>query len=81
MDRFIAGYTGHIVDTSFDFKIQYGQIYSIPVLETVGSLTAFKIQYGQIYRQYMNQPIKYQKILKSNMDRFIVTGGYNLHLL
>ena len=50
MDRFIVIKQHYANNRAFDFKIQYGQIYSPNARRIVSTSPSFKIQYGQIYR-------------------------------
>ena len=70
MERFIVNREYNIWQQQL-FKIQYGEIYSFPLLIDTAFLCLFKIQYGEIYRDYINIAIKTQSDLKSSMERFI----------
>ena len=50
MDRFIGLLTLSASYSDRKFKIQYGQIYSVPISSIRTKVSLFKIQYGQIYR-------------------------------
>ena len=71
MDRFIALYKMYIEPLLYNFKIQYGQIYSVGLL-LIFTLVAFLKSnmdrfIGHLKGLYKDR----QVILKSNMDRFI----------
>ena len=55
----------------FEFKIQYGEIYSASVPSTVAKIPLFKIQYGEIYSKIDAYQPDVCINLKSSMERFI----------
>ena len=63
MDRFID--LGDVfMKIIYEFKIQYGQIYSLSIKQFSHTKKVFKIQYGQIYSSAVAVPEIFRKLFK-----------------
>ena len=71
MERFIAFAVFVFNSLYLEFKIQYGEIYSLNSLQCRLSPVLFKIQYGEIYRFSVLVFVTPKVDLKSSMERFI----------
>ena len=71
MERFIVNKNLELDPIFTEFKIQYGEIYSIKMSPNANNVYRFKIQYGEIYSKSETKFETDTKNLKSSMERFI----------